>query len=264
MDHPLAAPSPPPAPLTAILVLLLGLSPASRGAEDDARLRYSSTSPPWLRAVGQLHVPSLKFEGGRARHHTERCSATLVGATAADSADTIVTAWHCLEFYRDLSHRIVFTLLPETDQPIAIEALLLADGGGMPADWAVLRLRQAVPASRVRALPLHPGQADPDRSIVMAGYSRDAGIGAGGTTLSYDPDCRITGAGAGDRTSRDSDCRAYKGASGGAVIQLSVDGEPLLGGVVSEGDGAGLSRFVPVSAFRRNLPGRTAAAIRED
>ena len=246
--------------LRSTLALMLVLGPASHGAEDEARLSYSSASPPWLRAVGQLHVPGLKFQDGHARHHVERCSATLVATTAADSADTIVTAWHCLEFYRDLSHRIVFTLLPDTDQPIAIEALLVADGGGMPRDWAVLRLRQAVPASRVRALQLHPDRADPDRPIVMAGYSRDAGIGAGGTALSYDPDCRITGTG--DNASLDSDCQAYKGASGGAVIQLSVGGEPLLSGVVSEGDGVGLSRFVPVAAFRRNLPGRAAAAVR--
>ncbi|QIB64512.1 trypsin-like serine peptidase [Kineobactrum salinum] len=251
----------PCALLWSTLALMTLLVPVSHGAADDTRLRYSRASPSWLQAVGTLRVPGLKLRDGYPRHHTEHCSATLVGGDA-DSANTIVTAWHCLEFYRDLSHRIVFTLLPATDQAIAIEALLLADGGGMPADWAVLRLRQAVPASQVRALRPHPGQPDPDRPIIMAGYSRDAGIGASGTALSYDPDCRITGAG--DRVSRDSNCRAHKGASGGAVIQLSPGGEPLLSGVVSEGDGAGISRFVPVSVFRRNLPGRVTAAPHGD
>jgi hypothetical protein len=81
----------------------------------------------------------------------------------------------------------------------------------------------------------------------MAGYSRDQGIGEGGRRLSFDPACLIT---ARAPASSASNCRAHKGASGGAVMQLSAAGTPLLSGVISEGDGAGLSTFVPVAAFR--------------
>jgi hypothetical protein len=43
---------------------------------------------------------------------------------------------------------------------------------------------------------------------------------------------------------------AHKGASGGAVIQLSDSAEPLMSGVISQGNGEGRSTFVPVSGFR--------------
>tara|TARA_R110002110_G_scaffold77390_1_gene203441 strand:+ start:3200 stop:4003 length:804 start_codon:yes stop_codon:yes gene_type:complete len=239
----------------ALLLLLLATATA---ASEDSRLRYSQTSPDWLRAVGQLTVPSMRLENGYARHHTERCSATLVAAPGDAHARVIVSAWHCLEFYRDLSQRITFTLLPASQAPREIEAVRYADGGSMAADWAVLRLRQPVAIAEVPALYLHPQQADPALPVVMAGYSRDAGTGSSGKDLSYDPACRITAA---DSVSGDSDCRAYKGASGGAVIQLTEAGTPLLSGVISEGNSVDYSRYVPVSVFRQALPPELAAAV---
>lgn len=240
------------------LLLLLLLLPTATTASEDSRLRYSPTSPDWLRAIGQLVVPSMRLENGHARHHTERCSATLVAAPGATHAKVIISAWHCLEFYRDLSQRITFILLPASQAPREIEAVRYADGGSMAADWAVLRLRQPVAITEVPALHLHPQEADPALPVVMAGYSRDAGAGASGKELSYDPACRITAA---DSRSGDSDCRAYKGASGGAVIQLTEAGTPLLSGVISEGNSVDYSRYVPVSVFREALPPEVTPAV---
>jgi hypothetical protein len=81
----------------------------------------------------------------------------------------------------------------------------------------------------------------------MAGYSRDQGLGAGGTRLSYDIACNITRQQAG---ASESDCTAYKGASGGAVIQLSASGKPQLSGVISRGDSQRLSIYIPIAGFR--------------
>jgi hypothetical protein len=130
------------------------------------------------------------------------------------------------------------------------EAYRLEDGGGMHADWAILRLRRAVSAQQVAALLIHPRSADPDQSVTMAGYSRDSGIGDNGKTLTFDPACTIT---AQERNLGDTDCTAFKGASGGAVIQFSSAGEPLVCGVISEGNGEGRSTFVPVSGFRNAI-----------
>ena len=89
-------------------------------------------------------------------------------------------------------------------------------------------------------------RANPQRAIIMAGYSRDDGVGAGGQHLSFDPACLITRQ---DPTSSDTNCTAYKGASGGAAIQLSSAGTPLVYGVISQGNGAGLSTFIPAQGF---------------
>ena len=236
-----------------LLLLSLGavsLTATAGPAAPDARQVYSSDSPDWLRAVGKLQVPGDKYHNGRRSHHREDCSATLVARPASTRADTIITAWHCLEFYHDLSKPITFTLLSLPGGMIASEAYRLADGGGMHADWAILRLYKAVPVKQVAALRIHPERADPGRPITMAGYSRDSGMGNKGQHLTFDPACTITHQ---TNVISDSNCTAHKGSSGGAVIQVSTEGEPRVCGVISQGDGIGLSTFVPISGFRNAI-----------
>lgn len=220
------------------------------GAAEDSREVFSGSAPGWLRAVGKLQVPGSVYRDGNLSHLQENCSATLVVGLPGRAADTIVTAWHCLENYRDLSRPIIFSLPAGTGGALQREAYRLADGGGMHADWAVLRLRHPVTPAEAGALLMHPDRADPGRTISMAGYSRDQGKGDGGDRLTFDPACRIT---AQAPVSSDCDCLAYKGASGGAVVQLSTGGTPQFSGVISEGDSEGFSTFVPVEAFRGAL-----------
>ncbi|GAB3270490.1 trypsin-like serine peptidase [Parahaliea aestuarii] len=237
--------------LHSLCLLVALLLPGPSVAEPDPRRSFTAgESPDWLRAVGRLVVPGIKLEDGRRRHHTERCSATLIQSHRGQQADTIVTAWHCLEYYEDLSQRILFQLTDSEGQLLEIEARHLADGGDIDADWAIMRLQQAVPAAAVPALAV--SEATSVSSLVMAGFSRDSGIGMAGRQLSYDPACEITRE---EALFSDSNCRAYKGASGGAVIQLDSDGTPELTGVISQGDGEGLSRYIPVGIFRRTLLG---------
>jgi hypothetical protein len=194
-------------------------------------------------------VPGIKYERGHQLNHRENCSATLIarpGQSNKAGANTIITAWHCLEFYNDLSKTITFTLLYGTSDSFSTEAYRLADGGGMDADWAVLRLVDAVPTSQVPALAIHPDRADRQRPIIMAGYSKNSP----GERLSYDPDCSITSQSSPGKDTSESNCKALKGASGGAVVQLSAQGQPLLAGVISQGNGHDLSLFVPVVHFR--------------
>lgn len=234
--------------------MILGTGAASSASPGDTvteradkRHVYSSESPHWLRAVGALSVPGVKYQDGRRRHHREDCSATLVSAHPGREADTIVTAWHCLEFYQDLSQTIVFTLPQAGSEPVSREARRLADGGGIHADWAILRLHRPISAGEVTALAIQPGRADPVKGIITAGYSRDAGLGNVGESLTYDTNCQIT-----HRLDNltGSNCLAYKGASGGAVVQISPEGVPQLSGVISQGDGAGVLLFMPVEGFR--------------
>ncbi|MBA6412580.1 trypsin-like peptidase domain-containing protein [Parahaliea sp. F7430] len=200
--------------------------------------------------MGKLVVPGIRYHNGYPKHHTERCSASLVSSGPSSSADIIVTAWHCLEYYEDLSQQILFTVETAAGERIETPATQLAKGGDIEADWAVLRLQRSLPLHLIPVLKLQPGRPDPQSPLLMAGYSRDAGRGDFGNRLSYDPSCFIT-----KQYSRysDSDCKAYKGASGGAVIQLSTGGEPMLSGVISQGNGDDLSRFIPLAVFRQSL-----------
>jgi hypothetical protein len=228
------------------------LAVCATSAQADSRETYHSQSPIWLQAVGKLQVPGIKYSQGHPRNHHENCSATLIARSRNSEptsavADTIVTAWHCLEFYSDLSKAITFTLMYGTQSSFSSEAVRVADGGSMRADWAVLRLRQPVPAAKVAALTLLPSMANPLKPISMAGYSRNNPQ----QRLSYDLDCDITSQPL--KGSSASNCKALKGSSGGAVIQLSSAGEAMLTGVISQGDSQNLSLFVPVDIFRRAL-----------
>ncbi|CAA0087722.1 Uncharacterised protein [Halioglobus japonicus] len=216
----------------------------------DSRQVFSGETHNWLRAVGKLKVPGQRYREGRRSHYVEDCSATLVSRAGRSEADTIVTAWHCLEWYDDLTKPITFTAVSISGELVQREAHRLQDGGGMHADWAILRLRIAVPGAQIVALQVHPDRADPNHPVTMAGFSKDDGLGAGGIALTFDADCTITEQ---KRSFGDTDCTAFKGASGGAVVQLSDDGEPLFCGVISQGNGAGRSTFVPVSGFRNAL-----------
>ncbi len=241
--------------LIALTLALLGCSQAAlaqvQPAPNDPRRPYrQGDSPDWLRAVGTLIVPGSRREDGYQRHHIERCSATLVGRRTGAPADLIVSAWHCVDYYDDLSKAIAFELSSASGEGTVIDARLLSDGGGINADWAILRLAEPVAASFAPALLPDADTPALDSPLIMAGFSRDPGLGANGSQLTYDPQCRVT---ARFKHYSDSDCRAHKGASGGAVIALSSNGSPTLAGVISQGDGAGLSRFIPLSAFRSSL-----------
>ena len=231
----------------ATLIVLCGLLLHSAAGLADSRQVFSATSSPWLRAVGKLQVPGQRYRNGHSSHYLEDCSATLVSSATQRDANIIITAWHCLELYSDLSKPILFTAVTVSGESVKREALRLADGGGMHADWAILRLRRNISSKQIIALNIHPHSADPDRPVTMAGYSRDSGIGDSGQTLTFDPACVIRHQ---QRSLGDTNCMAHKGASGGAVIQLSDSAEPLMSGVISQGNGEGRSTFVPVSGFR--------------
>jgi len=228
---------------------LLWPLPATAQSADN-RQAFTGAMMPWLRAVGRLQVPAQRHRDGRTTHYLEDCSATLVALPGRDEADTIVVAWHCLELYRDLSRPIVYTAQTASGDRLEREARRLADGGGMHADWAILRLRRAVPNRQVAALNPLPVRADPGVRVTMAGYSRDERLGQRGQVLTFDADCSITSQRAG---AAETDCSAFKGASGGAVVQLSGTGEPRLCGVISQGDGAGRSTYAALHDFRHRL-----------
>ena len=216
---------------------------------DDPREVWDGQTSPWLASVGKLTVPGIRIEDGYPRHHIEDCSATLVKASGAASADLVVTAWHCLAYYRDLSKTILFTLAAPDENPLQRSARRLTDGGGMHADWAILRLDRPMPAEMAIAISSPVDIADDDK-LVMAGYSGDAGIGDGGRHLTYHPDCRLTAA---SGNIVQTNCLAFKGASGGAVFRTSTTGTVELVGVVSEGDGETTSTYVPLARLRAPL-----------
>ncbi|MEP5766619.1 MAG: serine protease [Halieaceae bacterium] len=215
------------------LLLFLLLTPGLAFSDAQPRAAFDKHSPQNLRAVGKLIVPGHRLVAGERLAHQQDCSASLIGPS------TILTAWHCLEYYRDLSRDPQFTLANLPGQP-AISAYRLADGGGMQADWALLRLHS--PVRGVPPLPVSAaGTIDTGEGLLLAGYAADEAIGRGGEVLSWQAHCLLTEPRPGQLA---SDCVTYKGASGGPV--MTAQG---IVGVISSGDGSSSTYFVPSTRF---------------
>ncbi|MFK7975606.1 MAG: serine protease [Halioglobus sp.] len=261
-----------------LLLLLLLILPERAGADPtDPRQVYQHGSAHWLNAIGQLKVPSSRLENGRRKHFYEDCSATLIrenSANAANASNTdahhVLTAWHCLEHYHDLSRAIVFTLPHRKGEAIKRSATIIADGGSMAADWALLRLTSSISSEDAQPLSLNmddsyhtegnasknsasqtaPANMPARMKVTMAGFSRDNGLGQKGTALTYDAQCNIqrlyNGIG-------ETDCTAFKGASGGPVLQRNSEGQMVINGVISQGDGAGYSTYVTTDSFSASV-----------
>lgn len=183
-------------------------------------------------SIGQLFVPAIRYENGRARHYDERCSATLVAHGRRPTSRLVLSAWHCLEDHRDLSRPVLF----QTADGQQLTAQLIASGGAMHADWALLRLPRALPAP----MPVLPRGGTVSGTLRMAGFPRHTASGA----LKLASGCRVTGE---DGPDLRTDCILQKGASGGAT--LTDDATPAFIGVISRGDGVTQSIFVPVARF---------------
>jgi len=185
-------------------------------------------------AVGRLLIPAIRYVNGYARHYDEQCSASVVTIEAGRPSRHILSAWHCLEDYRDLSRPVIFER-PDRSRYIA---RLIASGRSMDRDWALL----ALPSAVAPGLLLGRSAADGDGSLSLAGFPRDAGRDASLTVLN---DCPVIGF---DQRDKRTACVLQQGASGGPVV---ASGEPAARfvGVISRGDGETQSIFVPVDRF---------------
>jgi hypothetical protein len=216
-------------------------------AHADSRQVFSADSPPWMAAIGKLEVPGQKFDAADVSNLFEHCTATLIGGDSGRTSRYILSAWHCLEYYRDLSRPIVFTL-PGTD--ISREAFVVASGGAMSADWALLRLQEPVSREQVKPFTAWTRAAGKSGTrLTMAGYSSDGDLGRDGAVLTYDAGCRAL---ASTPNLVATDCTAFKGASGGPVV--SQEGNALqLMGVISVGDSENRSFYTPLRLFASSL-----------
>ncbi|MEM6483877.1 MAG: trypsin-like peptidase domain-containing protein [Pseudomonadota bacterium] len=225
-------------------------------------------------AVGKLKIPAQRTVQGRRQHFIERCSATLVSADIKQEYSAwLVSAWHCFEYYQDLSRSISFTGSTGT----VVNARLVRSGGGMRDDWALLRLSRALPG----AVPLSRVALTEGDPLLMAGFPKSKpqephAVALAGAieetpqkaerashesttatprTLRLARDCRIT-----NFIERDvqSDCVLPAGSSGGAVFSSNTDLSSsdearvslVYQGVISRGDSTSLSIFVPLKRFQ--------------
>lgn len=216
-------------------------------APTDERQVFNQQSPAYLSAIGKLIVPSERTVGGEHQNFIEECSATLLSDRLYQQR-WIMTAWHCIEHYHNLGRSILFRIMDEHGEWHERDAHIVIHGGSISEDWALLRTETALPKT-LHSLAIANYQ--PGR-VIIAGFSGDEGLGQNGNVLTFQDNC-VSSEQTLDDAQISVNCWAFKGASGGAVIQ-----HEKLVGIVSQGDNAGTASFVDLARYAgrvmRELP----------
>lgn len=214
------------------------LTSIPRLSEADNRQLLSKNSPEYLFAIGKLQVPSERNSGDNREHFIEHCSATLIEDNRAQLT-WLLSAWHCFENYHNLGRPILLSMQDSAGERFQRQVHIVKHGQSMQQDWALLRTDVALPKT-LTALPLgdyRHGQ------VTLAGFSGDDKLGKNGEALTYEENCEPS-KNLLDPRQHSVNCTAYKGASGGAVIQAG-----RLVGIISQGDNHGTASFVSHAVF---------------
>ena len=225
----------------------LALLALSQPLTADPRLVPDPQALYWHSAMVRLEVPVIRSEGGRMRHFTEHCSATVI---TPGPNTLLLSAWHCFEDYAATQGPIQLFAQHSPDTPLP--ARLVVSGGSMSADWAILTPVTSTVIGAWIPLSSHPAQRG--TRVIAAGFAPLADDAAPERTaetpptrgLLYDPDCVVL---MGNTRPAKSDCIAKKGASGGAILRRTPSGSVRVLGVISAGDGESVSYFHPADTL---------------
>ena len=219
-------------------VLFAGFSIALSARADRAP-DPSLENEAWAQAVVEIEVPITRRVDGYLRHFIERCSATVV---SPGPNPRLVSAWHCFEGYDELAAPAI----ARTDTgTISLE--LLASGGSMLEDWAVLRGTDKWTPSAW--MPISRTEAKAGKRISAVGFARPPAKAPTNFTeraVLIDPDCRVTHD---ESLPVASNCVVQQGASGGAVVGRTASGGMRVFGIISAGDSQSVSYFFPTASL---------------
>lgn len=174
--------------------------------QDKSRQKQTAESPSFLDAVARI-------DGGRFH-----CSGTLVTLYGHNRRDILLTAAHCVS---GSPTDLVATWTKTDGRIFTHEVYGVIASGKLPiGDWALLRLKRAVPHEVATPMLPYQGSSLRDATFVLAGYSADrtTALGNAGRDLTYDPACIHDEHEHVEVWFRAHGCYAYPGASGGAYV----------------------------------------------
>lgn len=171
----------------------------------------------------RIVVPTSRITESHRAHHREQCSASVVQAKPL----MLLTAWHCFDGYDDLTRppRVRIGQVWHSGR-------LIASGGSMRADWALIRVDQAPPIEAIpvdRTKRLSPGDA-----IWVLGFPAADGGEIRQSRWAYP--CVVSGV---LKHWLSSTCQGEQGVSGGPALVWRA-GKWRIAGVVSAKNDEGI------------------------
>lgn len=227
---------------TGLLCALVALALNPVTATELLRKRYDAQAPAWMQNVASIEVPGIKFEHGRARHYTEYCSGTLLRDDSSSETRYVISAWHCVEYYQDLSRSIKIRFPHFQSSPSVYSARLIDSGGGITNDWALLELSNGPNKAQLPGMPLI--MTDPAKPATAMGFA--LALDNGRQQLAFDDSCSAQSA------QHWLNCTTSKGASGGPIVQTLGSSTGIVG-VISQGDSRALTISYPTIELPQRL-----------
>lgn len=215
-----------------LALLGFGLLASSVAMSDQLRtLDPSSLKKILESAVVPIKVPLLRLTEGYQSHHIEDCSGTLL----ATEPTLILTAWHCFDGGQDLT-------LPAKAQLSGqwVPLKIIASGGSMAADWALLAVASDKPIQQMKGLGLVSSapvagvaETGMTTAVTVAGYRKYANTITAGRTLVIDEYCDVIEA---SEAWLVTSCDAEAGSSGGPAVALKPQGLVVTGVISAKRD----------------------------
>jgi len=202
--------------------------------KNDTRKVVSNSSPLWTKSIGRLIIPTKLeiMKNNKYKTDYKKCSATLINIDRFNKTKVIVTASHCLTQYNKKAGKIRFIIKTKTNRMLQRTAQVYYDSHydkkdlKNKSDYAILVLdkdihKKDVEAMRVTKESFSKLQKKYKKTFAsLAGFSSD--VGEYGAILTYDPQCKIEYY---NKVYAKSNCKGFKGASGGPVIMTMSDDE---------------------------------------
>lgn len=214
------------------------------------RQRFDAQAPQWMENVANIEVPAIKHEQGRARHYTEYCSGTLLKNAKASEPRFVISAWHCVEHYQDLSRDLTVYFPHAQSHHKVYTARLVDSGGSISSDWALLKLSEAPSSEQLAGLALMT--TDKNQPATAAGFA--LALPNGRQRLSFDDSCKANG------ENEWILCTTSKGASGGPIVQIHQSMAGIVG-VISQGDSEAFTISFPSARLPQRWKGAFGAHL---
>ena len=203
-----------------------------KSLKNDTRKVVDKNSPPWTKSIGRIIIPTKLQFITKKRYKTKykKCSSTLISDSIYNDSDTLITASHCLQNYKENAGNIRFIIKSKSGKMLHRIVSIYKDSNfnikdmKHKSDYAILKLDHKISIDEVTPIVVTSESFDKLQKKYkkhfgsLGGFSSD--VGDYGGLITYDPKCKLKTY---NHNYAASTCTGFKGASGGPMFLTTID-----------------------------------------